>query len=463
MKPLIATAVFSILMMFAALSVKEKRSFTSFAAILLTILLGLNIWELVDYKNLLDGQADPSYFNNMLRIDNYALWFNTLITACTLIYVLLNGRAIEKVGQHVGEYYALHFFILTGIFLLSTYNNLLILFLGIEILSIPQYILAGTDKKNLKSSEASLKYFLMGAFTTGILLMGIVLLYGAMGTFDIHEFNFYKSGSLSNLGIVGVFFIMVALGFKVSAAPMHFWTPDVYDGTPTPFTAFMASIAKVAVFIAFVRIFMEAFASVSQTWLLVIMVMTAMTLVIGNITAVFQQSVKRMLAYSSIAQAGFMLFAVLSINEIGREAIIIYSVAYTLATLGIFAVLLKMKDYTYDGFNGLAKKSPFLAFVATISLLSLAGIPGTLGFFAKWYVLTGAMLQPNIMWLIILALVMAAVSVFYYFRVIMAMYFKPGDPELKSSVTTLDRIMMTLVVGLIIALGIVPNILLSII
>lgn len=463
MKPLIATAVFAILMMFAALSVKEKKSFTIFASILMAALVGLNIWELVDYTRFLRlGTANPDYFNGMMRIDNYALWFNVLMSAATLIYFLLMGRSIEKVGMHVGEYYALHFFMLCGVFLLSSYTNLLILFLGIEVLSIPQYILAGSDKRNLKSSEASLKYFLMGSFSTGIMLMGIVLLYGAMGTFNIHGFNFYASGSLSVMGIVGVLFMLVALGFKVSAVPMHFWTPDVYDGSPTPFTAFMATIVKVSVFLAFLRLFMEGFANVDGYWkVLVIGIITALTLLVGNITAVYQQSVKRMLAYSSIAQAGFMLLAVIGSNAMAMKGMIIYAVAYTLATLGMFAVLVKLKDFTYDGFNGLAKKEPFLAFAATVFIMSLAGIPLTAGFFAKWYVIAAALEQPTTFWLVIFALVMAAVSLYYYFKVVMAMYFKDGNPELNTEISNKDTFILMVVVAAIVVLGIAPDMLLA--
>ena len=463
MKPLIATAVFAILMMFAALSVKEKKGFTVFASILMAALVGLNIWELVDYSRFLHlGKANPDYFNGMMRIDNYVLWFNVLMSVCSLAYFFLMGRSIEKVGMHVGEYYALHFFMLCGIFLISSYTHLLILFLGIEVLSIPQYILAGSDKRNLKSSEASLKYFLMGAFSTGIMLMGIVLLYGAMGTFHIHGFNFYANGSLSVMGIVGVLFMLVALGFKVSAAPMHFWTPDVYDGSPTPFTAFMATIVKVSVFLAFLRLFMEGFANVDGYWkVLVIGIITALTLLVGNITAVYQQSVKRMLAYSSIAQAGFMLLAVIGSNAMAMKGMIIYAVAYTLATLGIFAVLVKLKDFTYDGFNGLAKKEPFLAFATAVFVMSLAGIPLTAGFFAKWYVIAAALEQPNTFWLVIFALAMAAVSLYYYFKVIMAMYFKEGNPELNTEISNKDTFILMVIVAAIIVLGIAPDMLLA--
>jgi NADH-quinone oxidoreductase subunit N len=239
MKAIIASTVFGVILMFTGLMVKEKRSVGTVAILLLALLLGVNIWELSAA-----GNQPQTYFNNMLRIDRYGLWFNTLMTGCTLLYAMLVNKDIQRVGAHVAEYFALICFILCGIYLLSSYNSMLMLFLGIEILSIPQYILAGSDKRNLKSSEASLKYLLMGSFSTGILLMGITLLYGATGTFNIIGFTFLQEDLLSPTALAGIIFLMIALGFKVSAAPMHMWTPDVYDGAPTPFTAFMATVVK---------------------------------------------------------------------------------------------------------------------------------------------------------------------------------------------------------------------------
>ena len=385
------------------------------------------------------------------------------MSGCTLLYVLLMGNEIQKVGAHVAEYFALIFFILCGVFLLSTYNNMIMLFIGIEILSIPQYILAGSDKRNLKSSEASLKYFLMGAFSTGILLMGITLLYGATRSFNIMEMvSVLHSDALNPLALAGIVFLIIALSFKVSAAPMHMWTPDVYDGSPTAFTAFMATVVKAAAFFAFIRLFRSSFNNLSDHWMLVLSVITAATLFIGNVTAVYQQSVKRMLAYSSIAQAGFMLFAVIAVNSPdASRSIIIYAVAYSVATIGLFSVLVKLKDYTYDGFNGLAKKEPLLAFVAAVFLFSLAGIPLTAGFMAKYYVLLAAVEQGNLLWLVIFALLMAAISVYYYFRVIIAMYFKTGTPEMNSEVTPFDKFMLIFTCLLILLIGIGPQLFLK--
>ncbi len=458
MKAIIATTVFGVIMMFTGLMVNNKKSVVAVATLLFALLLGVNVWELTTTS----ANAPVLLFNNMLRIDRYSVWFNTLMSGCSLLYVLLMGKEIQKVGMHVAEYFALILFILCGLFILSTYNNMLMLFIGIEILSIPQYILAGSDKRNLKSSEASLKYFLMGAFSTGILLMGITLLYGAARTFNIMEMvSVLHSDTLNPLALAGILFIMIAMAFKVSAAPMHMWTPDVYDGSPTAFTAFMSTVVKAAAFFAFLRLFQVAFNTLSSHWILVLAIITAATLLVGNVTAVFQQSVKRMLAYSSIAQAGFMLFAVLAVNSVAWQGIIIYAVAYSVATIGIFSVLIKMKDNTYDGFNGLAQKEPLLAFVASIFLFSLAGIPLTGGFMAKYYVLLAVVQQGQLLWLVIFALLMAAISVYYYFRVIIAMYFKPGNPELTSEVTAGDKLMLVITCIIVLLIGIVPQLFLN--
>jgi len=459
MKAIIATTIFGVIMMFAGLVVNNKKSVAAIAALLFAALLGVNIWDLASTS---PDAAGNLFFSKMLRIEHYSLWFNTVMTGCSLLYVLLMSKEIQRVGSHVAEYFALLFFILCGLYLLATYNNLLMMFIGIEILSIPQYILAGSDKKNLKSSEAALKYFLMGSFSTGILLMGIALLYGASRSFNVMEIAaMLQTNSLNPLALAGIMFIMIAFSFKVSAAPMHMWTPDVYDGAPTPFTAFMSTVVKAGAFFAFLRLFQVSFNTLSAHWTIVLAIITAATLLVGNVTAVFQQSVKRMLAYSSIAQAGFMLFAVLAVNKFAWQGIIIYAMAYSVATIGIFSVLVKLKDFTYDGFNGLAKSEPLLAFTATIFLFSLAGIPLTGGFMAKYYVLLAVVQQGQLMWLVIFALLMAAISIYYYFRVIIAMYFKPGTPEIASPITSGDKIMLVITCVLVILLGIVPQLFLN--
>ncbi|MBL7765549.1 MAG: NADH-quinone oxidoreductase subunit N [Chitinophagaceae bacterium] len=458
MNAIIVSALAGVVMMFTGLFFKKSGQVQGVA-----ILAVLAILAATGYDYFLVSQTNRSYFD-MIESDHYTAWFNVLITACTTMYVLLFHKDIAKVGRNDAEYFALIYFVMSGVYLLSSYSNMLILFIGIEILSIPQYILAGSDKENVKSNEASLKYFLMGAFTTGILLMGITLVYGATGSFDIlsdrFSVQFQNTAGLNAMSFVGIMMIIFAMGFKVSAAPFHMWTPDVYDGTPTAFTPFMATIAKVAIFVAFIKLFHFSFGNVNDAWQMTIAAMIVLTLLIGNITAVYQQSVKRMMAYSSIAQAGFMLFAIYAFNATSWNGLLLYSVAYTLASLGVFAVLIRMKDYTYEGFQGLARKHPIMAATAAICLLSLAGIPLTGGFFAKYYVLSATVEQGKMLGLVVFAVLMAAVSAYYYLKVIMSMYFKEGEAELTEEPNGIYHFLLILNAILVIAIGVLPGLIL---
>lgn len=457
MNTIIISALLGVVMMFSGIFTTNKIAIRSVAILGLAFLLLANIADTYSWFSITVDVKEMLVFNR------FGFLFNSIAIFSTLMYVILSGSDIIKVGDNAAEYFAILFFVLCGVSILSSYNNLLMLFLGIEIMTIPLYILTGSDKKNLKSNEASLKYFLMGSFSTGIMLMGIALMYGANGNFNI-AFDVPASGSpMPNFGILlplGLLFIFVSMAFKVSAAPFHFWTPDVYDGAPSVFTSFMATIVKAAGFIAFIRLFENHYFQLQASWKLILPLVIIATLFVGNITAVFQQSVKRMLAYSSIAQAGFMLFALYSNNAFAKEGILLYSAAYSFATIGVFAVLIKMKDYTFEGYNGLAKSQPLLAAANTIFLLSLAGIPLTAGFFAKYYMLTSVIQSHNGFMMVIMAVLFAAVSVYYYFRVIQAMYFKQGDAE-TTAITSGFKLGLIVLSALIILLGMMPNILLQ--
>lgn len=453
MNALIILGVMGVVMMFSGLLLKQRSAVRGVALVGLFASIVFNVMETYDFHLF------KINVNGMMNFDRFSLFFNTIAMTCTFIFFLLSGKEMEKVGLQYSDYFALIFFILCGIVLSSSFSSLLILFLGIEIISIPLYILTGSDKRNLKSNEAALKYFLLGSFSTGLMLMGMTLIYGDSGSFAIDTIT-KPEVKPSILLIAGLMLLMFSMAFKASAAPFHFWTPDVYDGAPTVFTSFMATIVKAAVFIAFLRLFYLAFGSIHDTWKLVIAIITALTLFIGNITAVFQQSVKRMLAYSSIAQAGFMLMAILALNSIGTEGILLYTTAYCLSTIGLFAILIKMKDYTFEGFNGFAKHQPVLAAAAVIFLLSLAGIPLTAGFLAKYYMLSAIVNNGGFMWLVIFAVLMAAISVYYYFRVIQAMYFKEGEAQ-AMEVSTSFKWILGLVAALVIILGVYPQLLFS--
>jgi NADH-quinone oxidoreductase subunit N len=356
------------------------------------------------------------------------------------------------------------FFVLCGVSICSSFNTLLMLFLGIEILSIPLYILTGSSKLNLKGNEAALKYLLMGAFSTGLMLMGIALIYGGntLGSFYIDSINLGQ-GNLPVLIAAGLVLLMVALSFKVSAAPFHFWARDVYDGAPPVITSFMMTIVKIAGFIAFIRLFQASFGTMQQQWQMLIVVITAATLLIGNVTAVFQQSVKRMLAYSSISHAGFMMFALFALNDTAKEGLLLYAAAYSLATIGLFAIIIKMSDYSIEGFNGFGKHHPVMALTATIFLLSLTGIPLTAGFTAKFYVLMAAVQDGHQLWLVIFAVICAAIGAIYYFRVIQAIYFKEPTPGINNElvVTPAFKYLLLITAGLIILFGILPGLLID--
>ncbi|MBO9200466.1 MULTISPECIES: NADH-quinone oxidoreductase subunit N [Niastella] len=449
MNAIVISAVLGVIMMFCGVFTNSKPAVRTVAIIGLLALVIVNVLDMGGYH----------FFNvnvkGMLSFDIFGLLFNTIAFGSTWVYFLLSGRDMERVGVNLAEYFALIFFVLCGIAIVSSFSSLLMLFLGIEIISIPLYILTGSDKRNLKSNEAALKYFLMGSFSTGIMLMGITLLYGVKGSFNIDVIRMGTT-SLTPMLAAGLLLLLFAMSFKVSAAPFHFWTPDAYDGSPTVFTSFMATIVKVAGFIAFIRLFEGCFGDVQKQWQLLVAIIAAATLFIGNITAVFQQSVKRMLSYSSIAQAGFMLFALVALNDMAKEGMIFYAAAYSLATIGIFAVLLKMKDYTFEGFNGLAKRQPVLAATNTIFLLSLAGIPATAGFWAKFYMLSAAISNGNVMWLVIVGVLCAAISVYYYFRVIQAMYFKEGDTQEIETTTGFKGLLIAIAV-IVVILGIFPH------
>ena len=450
MNALILSAVWGVVMMFSGIGLKQKAMVRNLAIAGLVLLLLVNILE----------TGGTVFFNvdakGMIHFDRFALLFNSIAITLTLLFLLLSAKDMEKVGIHYSDYLALIFFILCGIILTSSFQSLLILFLGIEIISIPLYILTGSDKMNLKSNEASLKYFLQGSFSTGLMLMGIAFIYGDKGSF-LSNVIAPLNGLPSALLIAGMLLLLFSMAFKASVAPFHFWTPDVYDGAPTVFTSFMATIVKAAVFIAFIRLFDDAFGNLQSRWKLVIAILTVATLLIGNITAVFQQSVKRMLAYSSISQAGFMLLAIFSMNTDGKEGLLLYVIAYSLATIGLFAVLAKMSDYSFDGFNGLASQQPFLAAVITIFVLSLSGIPLTAGFLSKFLMLKATLSAGNNLWLVIVAVIMAVVSISYYFRLLQAMYFKKAEKENIITVSPAFKWTLALLAALLIILGVFPN------
>lgn len=411
--------------------------------------------------NLVAWNTDQSFFG-MMRYDNFAVTFSSVLIGITTLWFIL-AEGFFKSETSLTDHYALILFALTGGVIMVSYTNMTMLFLGIEILSIPMYVLAGSKKEDIASNEAGFKYLIMGAFATGFLLFGITLIYGATASFDlptIADFVTSNQGAIPGMFYVGVLLMLVGMSFKVSAAPFHFWAPDVYQGAPTQVTAFMATVVKTAAFAAFLRLFTNCFESVSGVWVHVLWAMAALTLLTGNITAVVQTSIKRMLAYSSIAHAGYMLLALIALNQYSQSSILFYTLAYSIGSIASFGVLSIVSEAkgndTLDAFNGLAKTNPLLAVAMTVALLSLAGIPPTAGFFAKYYIFTAAF-KSGYAWLVLIAILASLIGVYYYFKIIIAMYFKEAASTEPIEVSANHKLLFFVTILLTIALGLLPD------
>jgi NADH-quinone oxidoreductase subunit N len=424
MSTLIIISILPILLLYLGLY-KAQKALLPVTIIGLLAALGFAVAEWND-------NAQPIY-HGMMLFDNFSIAFAAVTIVSTVLIIFLSKGYFEKISSHIAEYYAIILFALAGIIVMVSFYNLTMLFIGIEIMSLSLYILAGIKKTDFASNEASLKYFLMGAFSTGFLLFGITLIYGASGSFNLEAIRNWVVAhphGIDPMFYTGILLIIVGLCFKVGAAPFHFWTPDVYEGSPTLITAFMSTVVKTAAFAAFLRLFTACFAPLSDFWVPVLLVITITTLFIGNITALYQQSFKRMLAFSSISHAGYMLFAIVALGASSANSVFIYATAYSIASIIAFGALILVQQQSgsdnFESFNGLSKKNPYLALVLTIAMLSLAGIPLTAGFIGKFFMFSGALKQYQTV-LVILAVVNAVISIFYYFKVIIAMYFRDAD------------------------------------
>lgn len=413
--------------------------------------------------------AAPFYMRGMLRMDHYAVGFSAIAVLTTAMLLPFSGSYLRRDDANLAEYYSLMVFALVGAVMLAGFENLLMLFLGIEVLSIPMYILAGVEKQNARSNEASLKYFLMGAFATGILLFGIALIYGATGSFSLAGIAAQTmtggAAPLPGLLLLGLLLVIVGIAFKVSAAPFHFWTPDVYEGAPTFFTAFMSTVVKTAGFAAFYKLLHVAFSGVYSSWLSTVLGLSVLTMLVGNLGAVVQSSSKRMLAYSSISHAGYLLIALVAFStERSPAALFFYSLAYSISTVAAFGVIKLVADARdgredYGALRGLGRTNPVLAIALTVSMLSLAGIPLTAGFFGKFFLFSAA-IEQGYFGLVVLAVLMSAVGLYYYFKPIIAMYVSDDDETLAEvPVTTAEKATLWLLTGLTVLLGILPGLL----
>jgi NADH-quinone oxidoreductase subunit N len=458
MYPIILLSVLGIITLFLGFS-KSKNILLPSVLLFLLVALATNFLDWSDGPYL--------YFNEMILVNHLTITFNGILLAAAFMIVAMSGGFQDNEEAQPAEYYALMLFSLVGAMMMVSYNHMIMLFIGVEILSIAMYILTGSDKRNLRSNEASLKYFLMGAFASGIMLFGIALMYAGSGTLELAGLTSFAGAvqPMSYIFYAGILLLLIGMLFKVSAAPFHFWTPDVYEGAPTIFTTFMSTIVKVAGFAALYRLLYSSLSSMYDYWWVTLVVITILTLLAGNVTAVYQQSFKRMLAYSSISHAGYLLISLTALTGKTESAILFYSISYVLATIVSFGVLMLIEkeqstvgqlNSSYDAFNGLAKNNPLLAFVMTVSLLSLAGIPLTAGFWGKFMIFSSAV-DRGLTWLLVFAVLMSAVGIYYYFRAIIAAYVKEGNtPEIR--IAPVYKLILILSTILTIVLGFAPGI-----
>jgi len=429
--PLLTLTIWACVLLLLDLFIKPKWITALLAALGLAVSLGLTISQI--------GTSGAG-FNNMVVLDGFSIFVDALLLVAGLFSVALAYGYIKRTGIERGEYYTLLLFSIAGMMLMAQATDLIIVFLALEMLSIPLYVLSAFARPRLESEEAGLKYFLLGAFSAGFVVYGIALVFGATGTTSLIAIvNAASSGATNVLLLtIGSALILVGLGFKVAAVPFHMWTPDVYQGAPSAVTAFMAAGAKIAGFAALLRVFALAFPSLASNIAPIIAVLAALTMIVGNVIAIAQTNIKRLLAYSSIAHAGYILMAFVPYGQskvvsTSVAAGLFYLVSYVLTNFGAWAVVIALEKSEGKGleiadYGGLGRKYPALAAAMTVFMFSLTGIPPTLGFVGKFYLFRAAIAGQYYL-LAVIGVLTSLISAYYYLRVVVTMYMREGDPE----------------------------------
>jgi NADH-quinone oxidoreductase subunit N len=405
-----------------------------------------------------DGRA----FRDMVLLDGYALFFDVVICYAAALVVMLSMDYLGRTGGESGEYYALVLFSTAGMMLMASAGDLIVVFLSLELMSLSLYVLAGLFKRRLTSGEASMKYFLLGAFATSFLLYGIALIYGATGSTNLDRIAASAAARGGDpLLLIGLGLLLVGFGFKISSVPFHMWAPDVYEGAPTTITALIATGSKAGAFAALIRVLMVALPGAQADWSALLWGVAALSMTLGNVVALAQSNLKRMLAYSSIAHVGYMLMGLVAGGAPGMGAILFYLLAYTFTTIGAFGVIalcarageeaVEVGDYA-----GLARRHPVLAATLALFLLSLIGIPPLAGFVAKFY-LFGSAVRAGYIWLTVIAVLNSAVAAYYYLRVIVYMYMREPEGESVAVAPSLaGGLALAIALVGIVLLGVVP-------
>ena len=417
--------------------------------------------------DMLQVGMEGTEFSNMIQVDKYSLFFDVIFLVSTILVVLISMNYLGRTDRRQGEYYLLILLATLGMMLMASGNELIVVFLGLELMSLSLYVLAGYFQRSMASSEAGMKYLLLGAFASGFFLYGIALIYGGAGTTNIPKIaSAITVNAKSPLLLSGMFLLVVGFGFKVALVPFHQWAPDVYEGAPTSIAAFISAGPKAAGFAAFLRIFLEALQNIQSEWIVLVTILAALTMTVGNLVAIAQRNIKRMLAYSSIAHAGYVLVGLAAANKDGISSAMFYLLVYCIMNIGAFGAVILAR--TEDGeslmisdYAGLGFKKPLLALFMTLMLLSLAGFPPTAGFVGKFYIFRSAVESGQI-WLVIIGAINTAISAFYYLRVVVAMYMR--EPEAELDFLAYPRLLivaLTLAAIGVVLIGILPSYFLS--
>lgn len=421
--------------------------------------LGAVVWQ-----GLRLSVAGGPYFNGMIVLDGFGVFLSGVVLAGTLLTLLLTIGYCRCNDIHLAEYYHLILMAAIGMLIMAQATNLVMIFVGLELMSVCVYVLTGFRRTRLRAVEGALKYFVLGAFSTGFFLYGIALVYGATGTLDLAGIRDAVSTSPAGpVLLAGVGLLIVGFGFKVALVPFHMWSPDVYEGAPAPITGFMATGVKAAGFAAFVRVFMSTFDGLADQWVPVLWALAVLTMFVGNIAAIRQDDIKRMLAYSSIAHAGYLLVAMVAHSDLGMSALLFYLAAYTLMTLGAFGIVIVMGEKGSENtsirrdYAGIAWRHPLLAGAMALFMFSLTGIPPTAGFVGKFAILSAAVRAGHVPLAVLLVLA-SAISAYYYLKVVVSMYMWSSDrPPIPARVGAMGAIALLAAVVGVLGLGMFPG------
>ncbi len=454
--PVLVLSVFGIMVLVTDLFIGRDKSVLVFIS--LTGLLMGAISSLAKYN------LPVHSFNGAYIVDHLSVFFTFIFCISSALAILVSVDFNKREGIKVGEYYSLILFCTVGMVLLASATDMIMIFLGIEIVSISLYVLAGIRRNDPKSNEAALKYFLLGAFATGFLLYGMTLLYGSTGSTKLVMIaSAIRNGGVASepLLLMGVVLLIIGLGFKVAAVPFHMWAPDVYQGAPTPVTAFMAVGPKAASLAAFYRIFSEAIPQLSPSWEILLCVVSVITMFVGNLGAIMQTNIKRLLAFSSVAHVGYLIIAIIAKNSLSSSALMFYMLTYAFMIFGTFGIVILLgrkgdENLEIENYSGLAYKHPVLALSMTIFLLSLGGLPPLAGFVAKFFVFSAA-LKEGFLILVIIAVLNSAVSLYYYLKVIVFMYMKDPVKEFDITLSPMTLFVIAISIFGTIQLGIFPD------